>query len=166
MPAHGQTRYAAALEKMSIVGIPARFGEKAKNEWAFALNEWVKFGKHVYMSHNEVLGKDGKLHRDPIQLDDSSDPAKLKTMSDNQRYWTQRRADQMNYRYWKERCLAEQTDEAVRRGSCSTRARSPTRRASSPRPRRSSRKGSRSGRWRSTTTPRTGMTTCARRIPG
>ncbi len=35
-------------------------------------------------------------------------------MSDNQQYWTQRWADQMNYRYWKERCLAEQTDEAVR----------------------------------------------------
>ena len=40
------------------------------------------------MSHNEVLGKDGKLHRDPVQLDDSTDPAKLKQMSDNQRYWT------------------------------------------------------------------------------
>ena len=35
-------------------------------------------------------------------------------MSDNQQYWTQRWADQMNYRYWKGRCQAEQTDEAVR----------------------------------------------------
>ena len=33
MPAHAQTRYAAALEKMSIYGIPATFGEVAKNEW-------------------------------------------------------------------------------------------------------------------------------------
>ncbi len=114
MPAHGQTRYAVALEKMSTYGIPARFGEKAKNEWASALNEWVKFGEHVFMSHNEVPDKDGKLHRDPIKIDDSTNPDKLKTLTDNGRYWTQRWADQMNYRYWKERSLAEQTDEAVR----------------------------------------------------
>ena len=44
MPAHAQTRYAVGLEKMSILGIPATFGEVAKNEWAKALNEWVKFG--------------------------------------------------------------------------------------------------------------------------
>ena len=46
MPAHAQTRYAAGLEKMSMVGIPATFGEVAKNEWAKALNEWVEFGKY------------------------------------------------------------------------------------------------------------------------
>ena len=28
-------------------------------------------------------------------------------MPENQAYWTQRWADQMNFRYWKERCLAE-----------------------------------------------------------
>ena len=50
MPAHAQTRYAVGLEKMSILGIPATFGEVAKNEWAKALHEWVKFGSHVYMS--------------------------------------------------------------------------------------------------------------------
>ena len=69
MPAHAQTRYAAGLEKMSIYGIPATFGEVAKNEWANAWNEWDKFGDHVFMSHNEVL-RDGKLVRDKIQLDD------------------------------------------------------------------------------------------------
>jgi hypothetical protein len=115
MPAHGQTRYALSLEKMSMYGIPARFGEKAKTEWAFALNEWVNFGKHVFQSHNEILDpKTQKLYRDKVQLDDASDAAKLKAMSPNQRYWTERWADQMNYRYWKQRCLAEQTDEAVR----------------------------------------------------
>ena len=30
MPAHAQTRYAAGLEKMSVNGIPATFGEVAK----------------------------------------------------------------------------------------------------------------------------------------
>jgi hypothetical protein len=115
MPAHGQTRYAVALEKMSTYGIPARFGEKAKNEWASALNEWVKFGEHTYMSHNEIVDPaTGKTHRDPIQIDDASNPAKLATLTENQKYWSQRWADQMNYRYWKERCQAEQTDEAVR----------------------------------------------------
>ncbi len=114
MPAHGQTRYASSLEKMSMLGIEARFGEKAKSEWASALNEWVKFGEHTYMSHNEIADETGKLHRDPIRIDDSSDPARLAKLTDNQKYWTQRWADQMNYRYWKERSLAEQTDEAVR----------------------------------------------------
>jgi hypothetical protein len=114
MPAHGQTRYAIALQKMSTFGIPARFGELAKNEWAFALNEWLKFGEFVFMSHNEVPDENGKLHRDPIRIDDSSNPEKLRTLTDNQRFWTQRWADQMNYRYWKERSQAEQTDDAVR----------------------------------------------------
>ncbi len=166
MPAHGQTRYAIALEKMSTYGIPARFGEKAKNEWSSALNEWQKFGEHTFMSHNEIPDKDGNLHRDPVKLDDATNPQKLKTLTENQQYWAQRWADQMNYRYWKQRSLAEQTDEAVRRASCSTRARSRTRRGNSPRRRTGTRKGSRSGRWRSTSIRPTGMTTCARRTPG
>ena len=114
MPAHAQTRYAAGLEKMSMYGIQATFGEVAKNEWASALNEWVKFGEHVFMSHNDIREKDGSEHRDPVKLDDATNPERLKTLTDNQQYWTQRWADQMNYRYWKERCQAEQTDEAVR----------------------------------------------------
>ena len=67
MPAHAQTRYAAGLEKMSMYGIQARFGELAKNEWASALNEWVKIGEHVFMSHNEVRDKDGKMAPRPDQ---------------------------------------------------------------------------------------------------
>lgn len=114
MPAHGQTRYAIGLEKMSTYGVEARFGEKAKNEWASALNEWQKFGDHIYMSYNEVPDATGKLHKDPIRIDDASEPARLERLTENQKYWTQRWADQMNYRYWKERCLAEQTNEAVR----------------------------------------------------
>ena len=41
MPAHAQTRYAAGLEKMSIYGIEATFGEAAKNEWYHA---WTGMG--------------------------------------------------------------------------------------------------------------------------
>ncbi len=114
MPAHGQTRYASALEKMSMYGVPAVFGEKAKNEWAGALKEWVTLGEHVFMSHNEVPDETGKLHRDPIKLDDSTNMERYNQLSENQRHWTDRWSNQMNYRYWKARCQAEQTDGGVR----------------------------------------------------
>jgi hypothetical protein len=113
MPAHGQTRYAAALEKMSTYGIPAQFGELARNEWSKALYEWeAKFGQHVYMSHNEIL-RNGKLERDPVRLDDASNPEAYAKLNENQQYWTSRWADQMNYRYWKDRCQAERTENGA-----------------------------------------------------
>jgi hypothetical protein len=112
MPAHAQTRYAAGLEKMSIAGIPATFGEVAKAEWYKSWEEWNKLGHFVFMSHNEVP-RDGKLVRDKVLLDDACYPDRLKQMPENQAYWTQRWADQMNYRYWKERCAAEQTTNGV-----------------------------------------------------
>ena len=112
MPSHAQTHYAAALEKMSMAGIEATFGEVAKNEWARALREWILFGSHKFLSHNEVM-RDGKLVRDDIYLDDSTNPEKYKTLPENAQYWTDRWASQMNYRYWKERCQAEMTQEGV-----------------------------------------------------
>ncbi len=114
MPAHGQTRYAAGLEKMSIYGIPARFGELAKSEWAKSLNEWVKFGEHVYMSHNEIRRPDGSVGRDEIRLDDSTNPERFSKLTENAKYWTARWSDQMNYRYWKDRCQAEMTNNGVK----------------------------------------------------
>ena len=75
MPAHGQTRYAAGLEKMSIYGIPAMFGESAKNEWAAALQRMGYVGEHMFLSHNEVPDENGKLHRDQIRLDDATIPS-------------------------------------------------------------------------------------------
>ena len=102
MPSHAQTRYAAGLEKMSTLDIPATFGEVAKNEWAKALNEWVKFGRHVYMTHN-VVWNNGKWHKEPVQIDDETHPEKFAKLTDNQQYWTNRWGDQMNYRYWKDR---------------------------------------------------------------
>lgn len=112
MPAHAQTHYAAALEKMSIDGVEATFGEVAKNEWARALREWILFGSHVFMSHNEVM-RDGKLVRDEVRLDDATDPEKMASIPENAAYWTNRWADQMNYRYWKERCQAEMQQKGV-----------------------------------------------------
>ncbi len=112
MPAHARTRYAAGLEKMSILDIPATFGEKAKIAWNKALAEWVKFGTFKYLSHNEIE-RDGKLVRDVVQIDDETNPAVYNKLNENQKYWASRWGDQMNYRYWKDRCLAEMTDDGV-----------------------------------------------------
>ena len=113
MPSHAQTRYAAGLEKMSVYGIEATFGDIAKNEWFAAYNEWFEFGNHVYMSFNQVE-RNGKMVRDEIRLNDICDPVKLKAMPENQRHWTGRWAEQMNFRYWRERAAAESTTDAVR----------------------------------------------------
>ncbi len=106
MPAHAQTRYAERLEKMSVLGIPATFGEVAKNEWAKALAEWVRFGVYEFEAFNEKSAK--------VRLDDSTNMKRFETLSENLKYWTVRWSDQMNYRYWKERSQAEMTNEGVR----------------------------------------------------
>jgi hypothetical protein len=112
MPAHAQTHYAAALEKMSTLGIEATFGEIAKNEWGKALVEWVKFGKHVFESPN-VIPRNGKLERDLVRLDDRTEPEEFQKLNDNQKFWSDRWASQMNYPYWKERSQAEMTEKGV-----------------------------------------------------
>ncbi|APW63436.1 hypothetical protein [Paludisphaera borealis] len=112
MPSHAQTHYAVALEKMSIAGVEATFGEVAKAEWARALRQWETFGRHTFLSHNEIP-RNGKLERDNVQLDDATNPEKYKTLNENAQYWTDRWASQMNYRYWKERCQAEMTQLGV-----------------------------------------------------
>ncbi len=112
MPAHAQTRYAAGLEKMSIYGIEATFGEFAKNEWSRASKEWEELGNHVFISFNEVE-RDGKMVRDLIRLNDACYPDRLKAMPRNQEYWTNRWSDQMNFRYWVQRCEAEGSSKAV-----------------------------------------------------
>ena len=114
MPSHAQTHYAIALEKMSTLGIEATFGEVAKNEWARALREWVKFGQHKFEAAN-FIERNGKLVRDIVQIDDRTDLEKFtgKQLTDNQKYWTDRWASQMNYPYWKERSQAEMTQKGV-----------------------------------------------------
>ena len=46
-----------------------------------------------------------------IQIDDRTNVDKYNSnqMTENEKYWADRWADQMNYRYWKERCQAEMT---------------------------------------------------------
>src|SRR3954453_14242083 len=112
MPAHAQTHYSAALEKMSTLGIEATFGEVAKNEWARALREWIKFGEHVFEAPN-LINRDGQLVRDKVRIDDRTVPERLKGLNENQQYWSDRWASQMNYPYWKERSQAEMTQKGV-----------------------------------------------------
>jgi hypothetical protein len=112
MPAHAQTHYAAALQKMSVMGIEATFGEVAKNEWSKALVEWVKFGKHVFESPN-LIERNGKLVRDLIRIDDRTVPEEFAKLNDNQKFWSDRWGAQMNYPYWKQRSQAEMTEKGV-----------------------------------------------------
>ncbi len=106
MPAHAQTRYAAGLEKMSMIDVEATFGEIAKNEWARALNEWKEFGEYDWPIFNDPKNK--------VRLDDITNPKRYDPQSENARYWINRWSDQMNYRYWKDRCATEMTDEGVK----------------------------------------------------
>jgi len=108
MPAHAQTRYAIGLEKESMKGVEATFGPRAQEQWRKALAEWVEFGTHVYETHNQVK-VDGVLVRQKVILDDNaiSNPVAHEKLHENQKYWADRWADQMNYPYWKDRCAAE-----------------------------------------------------------
>jgi hypothetical protein len=136
MPAHAQTRYALSLEKASIMGVPAVFGEVAQSEWRRAADDWLEFGRYTWQTFNEKEVQ-GKLTRQPVQLDDCTridDLNKLASdqqywqsvlkvpfvskkecaeLADNKIYWTLRWADQMNYPYWRDRALAEMEPDGV-----------------------------------------------------
>ncbi|GIW88949.1 MAG: hypothetical protein KatS3mg108_3273 [Isosphaeraceae bacterium] len=107
MPAHAQTRYAIGMEKMSKKDIEPLFGQFAIAEWDQAYKDWLTFGKYPFPAHNNPEEK--------IFLDDITNPERYYSaeLSDNQRYWTNRWADQMNYRYWKDRCDAEREEQGV-----------------------------------------------------
>jgi hypothetical protein len=135
MPGHAQSRYAAGLEKESVLGIPATFGEVAPIEWARAHKEWEKFGTYPFAAHNDP---DHTL----IYIDDHTNSAKMVSdrmeqvpgagekfrlaapnddkakldpkMAHNARHWTERWSNQTNYRYWKDRAAAEGEPAGVR----------------------------------------------------
>ncbi len=77
-----------------------------------ALREWVAFGTYEFQTPNITL-INGKYRTEPIHIDDETNPKRRATLSENQRYWTNRWSDQMNYRYWKDRAMAEMTDPGV-----------------------------------------------------
>lgn len=106
MPAHAQTRYSVAMEKKSVAGdVEPRFGDEARNAWEESLAEWVKFGTHPFPSHS---------HPDQlVRIDDVTDMEKYATLTDPQQYWTERWSNDTNYRYWKDRSLAESTRQGV-----------------------------------------------------
>ena len=109
MPAHAQTRYAIGLEKESMKGIEATFGPRAQNEWTKAFIEWNTFGHHPFQTFNRVMVDNGKLTHQIVILDDNAitNLEANRKLHENEKYWADRWADQMNYPYWKDRCAAE-----------------------------------------------------------
>ena len=114
MPAHAQTRYALSLEKESIKGVEATFGPRAMEQWRRALADWQEFGDHEYRAPNEVP-VDGKMVTFWIKIDEGpkTNPERAAKLHPNAYYWSERWADQMNYPYWKDRCMAEMQVEGT-----------------------------------------------------
>ena len=105
MPAHAQTRYADALEKQSVRDIPATFGDTARNEWDKAYRAWLEFGQFEWPAF--------RYENLMVRIDDATNKTRFEKLSEPQQYWTSRWADQTNYRFWKDRALAEGEREGV-----------------------------------------------------
>jgi hypothetical protein len=107
MPSHSQTRYAMGLEKMSVKDLEPTFGVVAQNEWDHAFSDWIEFGTYEFPAFNNAAEK--------IQIDLSTKPDAYNSpeISDNQRYWINRWAEQQNYAYWKDKCDAERETSGV-----------------------------------------------------
>jgi hypothetical protein len=105
MPAHAQTRYAGAMEKQSVRDLPPRFGGVAINEWRRALSAWKDFGDHEWPAF--------RFENEMVQIDNITDEKRLAELSPQQKYWTDRWAHQTNYRYWKDRAMAESENVGV-----------------------------------------------------
>ena len=114
MPAHAQTRYALSLEKESIKGVEATFGPRAMEQWRKAEAEWTDFGNHVYDAPNEVE-VNGTYVTQKIQIGQNAktNPEEASQLHPNQLYWSERWADQMNFPYWLDRCMAEMEPEGA-----------------------------------------------------
>lgn len=115
MPAHAQTRYALSLEKESIKGVEATFGPRAMESWRKALAEWDDFGDHVYDAPNEVQ-VDGKYVTQKIKVGNNpkTNPSAAAKLHPNELYWAERWADQMNFPYWKDRCMTEMEPDGIK----------------------------------------------------
>ena len=105
MPAHAQTKYANALEKQSIRDIPATFGGIAKAAWDEADRAWLDFGLHPWPAF--------RYEDQLVYIEDSLHEDRLDKMTPERKYWTNRWAEQTNYRYWRDRSIAEKSDDAV-----------------------------------------------------
>ncbi len=104
MTAHSATRYAAALEKESMRGKPARFGAKAREAWELAEKEWVDFGIFEFPAPNTD---------EKIRLGVYDSPEEMEKLSDNQKHWVRRWGDQTSYLYWLDRSRAEMEPDGV-----------------------------------------------------
>lgn len=105
MPAHAMTRFAIAQEKMSIKGIPPKFGEVAARTWEQADAEWGKFGARQFPAFSQ--------ENMMVQIGDIMNKEKFDKLPEAARYWTDRWSNDTNYRYWKSRCELEQQPAGV-----------------------------------------------------
>ena len=69
MPAHAQTRYAAALEKQSVLNLQPTFAEVARNEWRRALSAWKEFGDFEWPAF--------RYESQMVRVDDSMNPERF-----------------------------------------------------------------------------------------
>ena len=110
MPAHAQTRYAAAPgedEHRWASRPPSARSPRTSGPGAQRVGQVRRARLRVAQPDR----RDGKSDATRSSIDDATNPEQFKTLNENQKYWTDRWADQMNYRYWKDRCQAEMTDE-------------------------------------------------------
>jgi hypothetical protein len=113
MPAHAQSRYAAALEKQSVRDLAPTFGEVARTEWQRGVGKWQEFGDYEWPVFR--YEKEGRM----VRIDDWTNPQKIAELKkagkakEPELYWTERWSVQTHYNYWKDRAIAESEPEAV-----------------------------------------------------
>jgi hypothetical protein len=107
MPAHAQTRYAIGLEKMSKKDIEPLFGDYAREAWNQAYLDWLDFGRYPFPAF--------RYEQFPVFIDDITNTERFYSseLNDVQRHWTGRWANDMNYRYWKDRADTERERQGV-----------------------------------------------------
>jgi hypothetical protein len=90
-------QYAAAVERDGI------FDEKAKSAWSGAFDYWTgpKFGRASFAAP------------DGIQVQLEYAPEELVGLSDQQRHWTGRFQELVNYAYWRMRADTERADDLL-----------------------------------------------------
>lgn len=93
-PAMARTEYASMMAEEGI------FGEKAKDAWRRAYRAWVDFGLMGGTNRETDL-----MHR--LEFSDEE----WKQLTDEQKYWADRYANIVKYRYWKSRARWESTSE-------------------------------------------------------
>ncbi|HVJ82222.1 MAG TPA: hypothetical protein VNC50_14235 [Planctomycetia bacterium] len=82
------------------------FGQKSREAWREAYEEWLRFGKaYGYAKEPGLSERHAYIHRFEYE------PEEWKQLTEEDRYWSERHANIVRYSYWKRRALAETTEE-------------------------------------------------------